>query len=327
MSIEIISKLVPFGDLCESFQKFTTDKAVVQNLKANSKIFTEGEAALAAYYLLKGKVQLNQKNGKEVSRSPSALGFSQGYTHYRQNAVAEQDSVVVKINLNPEELDTLLCWEFSYRFLDKAPWVISLHECDLFGLVAPSQILKLVQSFEKVGVNSGEIIIKENDYERNFYVMSEGSADVYQGKLGEQSKPISQIHSLQTFGEASLMEDLPRNATIKMATQGVLMRFDATRIDTLKADIKDSIFISGSELKQKVENEKAEILDIRPEKEARLNPLKGALLAPIDNPLELLKKIQGAQSYIIYSPYRELNKLMYQLVILKNPNIFILKQA
>jgi CRP-like cAMP-binding protein len=327
MSIEIISKLVPYSDLCESLQKSIGEKAKLQNIKANSKIFSEGEDADNIYFLLKGKVVLSQQNGKENSRSPSAMSISQGYTHYRHSALAEQDSVVVKVSITPEEQDALLCWEFAYRFLDKAAWVPCLYESEMFGHISPNQLLKFVQSFEKVSVTSGELIIKENDYERNFYVLIEGIADVYQGKLAEQSKPISQIHPLQTFGEASLMEDLPRNASIKMATQGLLMRLDTKRIEELKTNFDENIFINGAQLKQKVENEKAELLDIRPEKEAKLNPLKGAQLVSMDQPQNLLNKIQNKQSYIIYSPYRELNKLVYQLASSKTPNIFILKQA
>ena len=327
MSIEIISKLIPFSDLGESLQKFISDKASLQNIKANNAIYAEGEKADSIYFLLKGKVLLNQKTGKAISKSPSALSFSQGYSHYRHSASTEQDSVVIKVKLSPEEQDTLLCWEFAYRFMDNAAWIMSLHESGMFGLVNPDQILKLVQSFEKIKVNNEEIIIKENNFERSFYILLDGLANVYQGKLGEQGKAISQIQALQTFGEASLMEDLPRNATIKMASEGQLMRLDTTHIDQLKTDIKDAVFISGQELKQKIEVEKAEILDIRPEKEAKLNPLKGALLASMDQPLALLNKIHSGKSYVIYSPYRELNKLVYQLANRKTPNIFILKQA
>ena len=327
MSLEIISKLIPYSDLCENLQNFISDKAGLQNIKANSLIFSEGENADCIYFLLKGKIVLSQKSGKENSRSPSALSFSQGYSHYRHSASAEQDSVIIKVKLSPEEQDTLLCWEFAYRFMDNAAWIMSLHESGMFGHINADQILKLVQSFEKISVTKEDIIIKENSFERIFYVLLEGQANVYQGKLSEQSKAISQIHVLQTFGEASLMEDLPRNATIKMASEGQLMRLDTTHIDQLKADINDKVFINGLELKQKIEVEKAEILDIRPEKEAKLNPLKGAQLASMDQPQTLLNKIQNEKSYIIYSPYRELNKLVYQLASSKNPNIFILKQA
>lgn len=325
MSENITTKLLPYAFLNKSFQEYVAENSQPKNVNAGEAIFTEGKEADSIFFLLKGKVKLSTKQGKESIRGPSAMAFSQGYEQYNVSAEAVENAVILQVFLSPKQQDTLLCWEFTSRFFNHAPWILSIKNCEMFDYTPAANLLKLAQAFQLVNVNAGDLITKENNYERQFYVLLEGAASVYQGIINESSKPLTTINTLQTFGEAALLEDLPRTATIKMDSSGSLMSLDASQLETLNTEsLPASCFVSRNELKEKT-SAGSKILDIRPEKESQLSPLKGAILAPVDKGSNLPELIDGNSSYIIYSPYEQLNKLVYQLLCKKNSKVFILK--
>lgn len=325
MSDNITTKLLPYSFLNPNFQNYVAENSQPKNVKPGENIFTEGKDAEHTFFLLKGKIKLSTHAGKESLRGPSAMPFSQGYEQYSLSAEALENSLILEVFLSPKQQDTLLCWEIAARYFDHAPWVFSIRSCEMFDHIPASKLLKLLQAFQSKQAKKDDIITKENNYERQFYVLVEGEAAVYQGTIDENTKALTSIQALQTFGEAALLEDLPRNATIKMNSSGILMSLDASELDDLtNEDFPTTSFVSRNELKEKT-NLGSKILDVRPEKEASLNPLKGAVLAPLDKVKNILEIIDASSSYIIYSPYEQINKLIYLLLIKKNKNIFILK--
>jgi len=326
MSENITTKLIPYCFFNERFQLHVAENSQPQPIKAGESIFKQGDSAENVFFLLKGKVKLLLNNGKENLRGPSGLAFSQGYDQHSLSAEAAENSLILRVDLSPEQQDTLLCWEFIFQYFENAPWILSIKQCEMFDHISPAKLLMLCQGFKEKKAEANEIIIKENDYERLFYVLTEGTANVYQGTVDENAKSLSTLEPLQTFGEASLMEDLPRTATIRMNEAGSLMSLDATNLDKIQQQsIPSSTFLNRAQLKECLKDESARILDIRPEKESKVTPLKGAQLAPVELSTKLLHAIDSSTKYIIYSPYEQLNKLIYFLLREKNKNISILK--
>jgi len=252
MSENITTKLHPYAFLNKSFQDYVAENSQPKSIKSGESIFVEGKEAEHTYFLLKGKVKLSLANGKESLRGPSGMPFSQGYDKYSLIAEALENSLILEVFLSPEQQDAFLCWEFTSRYFEQAPWVFSVKNCGMFNHIPSSNILKLAQAFELKNAVEGDIITKEDNYERQFYVLVEGEANVYQGPIDEKSKALTTIQALQTFGEAALLEDLPRNATIIMNTVGSLMSLDADQLEGLDPEnIPDSHFLSRAQLTRK----------------------------------------------------------------------------
>lgn len=325
MKTDIIAKLHPFSFLRDEFQSVVKSKtSTLDGLSPNAIVFNKGEEKSAEYYLLKGNIELETEGGKKSTKKPSSLNFSSGIETYSASAKTLAETVILKVALDSHELNTLLCWEFALRFLDNPQWGFSLYESEMFEHIAPSKLILFLQSLEEKHVETDEIIISENEYGKLFFVMCEGLANVFQGKISEDAKPVSQITPFQTFGEASLISDLPRNASIKMADKGKLMAFDSENLPNLTSeDISSKVVLNKSELKAFLQKDKHFILDIRPEKESKLSAMKGSISAPVDQPLDLLSKIESDCTYVILSPYEGVNKLVYRLGSLKNKNLFI----
>ena len=86
----------------------------------------------------------------------------------------------------------------------------------LFLHLDSNQIEKLLFEIFPVLASAGEVLIKQGDSGDNFYMIEEGTCDVYITKDGEENLVASctpEEHN--AFGELALMYNAPRNATVK----------------------------------------------------------------------------------------------------------------
>ena len=61
---------------------------------------------------------------------------------------------------------------------------------------------------------NGEVIIKEGDSGKSFFLIEEGSAFVYAGSGKEDQVKLAVLEAGEFFGEMSILEAYPRSATI-----------------------------------------------------------------------------------------------------------------
>ena len=69
----------------------------------------------------------------------------------------------------------------------------------------------------------GEEVISEGDPGDFCYIIAEGVADVYQ-VVAEGEKKVAILDKGTLFGESALVSSEPRNASVRMQTDGLLMR-------------------------------------------------------------------------------------------------------
>jgi putative ABC transport system ATP-binding protein len=118
---------------------------------------------------------------------------------------------------------------------------VAVHEtsviCDFlrqFPLFADLQMSTLSEVADKMMVQEaepGEVVIRQGDPGELFYLIRSGSVDV-QIQEGDNSQTVAELNEGQYFGEAALLRDEPRNATIVARTKSVFYTLG-------KADFKD----------------------------------------------------------------------------------------
>lgn len=99
----------------------------------------------------------------------------------------------------------------------------------LFAFLDESQLKKLVYAMFQREHTQGDVIIKQGDEGDNFYLIEEGSCEVFiQKAVGEPEVKVMtctpQDHN--SFGELALMYNAPRAATVKAATSCKLWALD-----------------------------------------------------------------------------------------------------
>ncbi|CAD7972545.1 unnamed protein product [Amoebophrya sp. A25] len=101
--------------------------------------------------------------------------------------------------------------------------LVFIERVPLFSRLSKADIPLVVSALERKDFRSGEVVIQEGEKGNEFFLIKSGEARVYKDNV-----EIASLKPGDYFGEASLLEDTPRNATVK-ACQGVLTVLCLTR--------------------------------------------------------------------------------------------------
>jgi len=94
----------------------------------------------------------------------------------------------------------------------------------LFRTLEAKQIDQVLDAMWEKTVNQGETIIQQGDDGDNFYVIDNGTYEIYVSKEADYQNPIKvgEYNQTGSFGELALMYNQPRSATITASTDGIL---------------------------------------------------------------------------------------------------------
>ncbi|MGM0600626.1 MAG: cyclic nucleotide-binding domain-containing protein, partial [Candidatus Rifleibacteriota bacterium] len=110
-----------------------------------------------------------------------------------------------------------------------------LKQIPLFNGLEDSDLEKISEVVKERSLPSGTVLFKEGEKGDAFYLLKEGTVEVYKSE-GDTEKKVTDIsHKDESnfFGEMALIEGAPRNATIKTATECNLLEIDKLNFDML----------------------------------------------------------------------------------------------
>jgi CRP-like cAMP-binding protein len=141
-----------------------------------------------------------------------------------------------------EMLNRSLADEKSQRLalLQKVPMFLaaSLEECEL-----------LAATFATEHFGPGETIVRQGESGDRFYLIQHGAADVWVGDAAGASRQVNRLGPGQFFGEAALISDQPRNATIVASTPVVALTIRREDFDRMVRGRLDSSQTSHNRLR------------------------------------------------------------------------------
>lgn len=108
-----------------------------------------------------------------------------------------------------------------------------LRQYPLFADLQTSTLSEVADKMQVEYAEPNDVVIRQGDPGEKFYLIRDGNVDVIVEKDGE-SRTVAQLGQGQYFGEAALLRDLPRNAT-------VVAEGKATFYTLGKTDFKDVI--------------------------------------------------------------------------------------
>jgi rhodanese-related sulfurtransferase len=174
----------------------------------------------------------------------------------------------------------------------------ALHE-GCFSRLPPANIEEMFRRMSKIEVKAGQVIITqgmEGDY---FYLIEEGVVEVNRKvDIESSSKILAELKEGNAFGEDALVSDNKRNATVKMKTDGILLRLDKKDfVELLKAPLLANISYAEAERKAM---SGAHWLDIRFPSEYRFEHIPGAINTPLHEIRGLASNLNKEKEYIAY---------------------------
>lgn len=286
----------------------------VERHAAGSILFREGDEDHHLVYVLKGDVQLTRDSGNlelVAANSPAALRPLSVSRPRHVTAICANACEVIRLDgdlleamitwgqLATQEPEVVMTGDGIFT-VDKGSWLKKMVKSPTFKNLPPANIEQLLDKLEPIKVRAGQVIIRQGDPGDYFYMIDQGSALVTRqaGDDEEESIELAELSEGRAFGEAALISDKPRNATVSMMSDGVLLRL--SKADFLTLLNEPNVRWIDYQAAQALVPKKAVWLDIRLQSEFASAHLPGALNIPVQQLHRRARDLDRNVAYICY---------------------------
>ncbi len=235
---EMLMSLSPLEGMKKDNLVALCKKVTVQQISPGRQLFKEGERDRKTYWLLSGLVEIREgdrtvamiRGGSADARNPLA-------NHQPRKMSARAVDQIEYIALDTEMLDVMITWDKTgtYEVADLRSmvggdgadddWMTILLSSNAFQRIPPASIQAIFLRMQRTAYRAGETIIKQGDEGDYFYAIVSGRCTVTrETPLNKDGIKLAELGPGDSFGEEALIAEAKRNATIRMATDGVLMR-------------------------------------------------------------------------------------------------------
>lgn len=300
-----LEQFIPFDCLSETHLSEIQAQIEVITLGPGRLLFKRGQRSEKAYFLVEGALDLTDASFQvrhfEAADDENYLAID-NYAEHTVNAITSENTTLYALDRN--KLDLLMTWtQAAESMLDdtddesERDWMDGLLSSELFASIPPAMIHSLFVKFEERDVQLGETIVTEGEDGDTFFVIKQGKAMVTRTK-GAKQETLAALSSGRFFGEDALISDSPRNATITMTSDGVLMCLGKQDFQSI---LQDSVIrhLTEDELDTMVlEADTACVLiDVRLPMEFRHDRTPGARNIPLN---ELRKEVHNLEKAFFY---------------------------
>jgi len=309
-SYEQLRHFIPLSGLSTDNFNNVASKITIETLPAGAKLFNQGELDHFSYYLVSGEVEIIDNNGKSSSLSSESVKshFALEHNQPRQKTVKSKTDIKY-FKIDNSLLDTLITLDQNKNYIvhdvseeetDSNDWMTHILQLEIFHKIPPANIQAMFQKLEEIKVKKDDIIISQGEAGDYYYIIHQGSCRViYKGKeTANKELKIANLEKGSSFGEDALTSNAPRNATVIMNSDGVLIRLSKDDFNSLlKSPVVKSVSFDKAE---KMVANGAIWIDVRFIEEHKNKHIP----ASINIPLYLLrlnaKKLPKQKKYIIY---------------------------
>ncbi len=233
---QAIRKLIPLTTLSATvFEKLCTEIQIEEGPKG-TVLFRQGDQKNEFVYLLNGTISL-QAAGMEmdtITGGAEAARFALAHQIPRKVfAVAKNKVRFVRIkaallNASTVEVKPSQSYEVSDMPDDASgDWMTTLLQSPIFQQLPAANLQKVLRSMEEIEVKAGENVISQGESGDFYFIIKKGRCTLTR-KPSPNAKEIklAELQTTDTFGEDSLISGEPRNVSISMLTDGVLLRLN-----------------------------------------------------------------------------------------------------
>ena len=309
LDIARLRSLSPLNGLKTDTLRAILDKIELLVASRGQTLFTKGDTDKRTVYVLSGMIELKDGNkvvqaiagGTDEARNPLAPILPRHLT-----AAAAGD--VKYISIDSELLDVTLTWDqtgiyevgdFSTDQLkETGNWMAAFLNVKAFQQIPPANIQTIFMRLQQVNIIAGDIVVQQGSIGDYFYVISHGRCMVTrETPLNARGIDLAELEVGDTFGEEALLSGAKCNATIKMQTDGILMRlgkndFQALlkqpMLEWLDQDEADKVIAEGGQW-----------LDVRLPGEFKISHKDGAMNLPLYLLRHKLNMLDPGKRYVV----------------------------
>ncbi|AHK16551.1 cyclic nucleotide-binding domain-containing protein [Thalassolituus oleivorans] len=304
-----LQRFIPFDEWSEDIIDGLLPHFRIYILDKGKVVFKRGDADEECHFLLKGTMDLADEhfNVTNVDAEDDDNFMALDSTHHIHRYAGITTSECEFVSVKRAHLDLISTWAELRTDIrqsgdtedDESDWLERLVTSELFNRIPAGNIQKLLSRFEEVPVKLGDEIIRQGEPGEHCYVIKHGRALVTRSD-GENIQTLAALTHGNLFGEDALVSSLPRNATITMSSDGVLMRLAKEHFDAL---LRQPVvtFITAKQIEKLVEegDTGTVVLDVRHEEEYAADPMLRARNIPLAKLRDRLKELEPAFIYIV----------------------------
>ena len=297
----LLQTMVPVSALTEDHLNTLMRDTHVEVLCRGQTICQRGDCDDTHIYLLSGKVGIDNGGGHTLAIDANDPQARFPLAHYQprlETVTAIDDCEIIRFA--SAQLDAMLAWDQAANYItldiagqrdldEDADWMLTLLRSNLFYKVPPMNIRQILSRFRADFAHSGDVIIRQGEVGDCCYFIKEGAVSVYRAADEKSASAlVAELGVGRCFGEDALVNNAPRNATVVMRDNGVLMKLDKQDFFLLlKSPPVHSLTLT------EVDRELAsgvELIDVRTESEYELAHATSAFkTAALNMPLTILK--------------------------------------
>jgi len=178
-------------------------------------------------------------------------------------------------------------------------WMTYILQSSLFSSLPTKNLQEVFKLFEQRNVKAGDTIIKQGDHGEYYYQILSGRCSVrVKATDMDDTCILAELNEGDHFGEEALIGNTLRNATVKMITDGVLLRL---KKDDFLHLIKDpTIEMISMRQAQKMITQGAVWLDVRSPEECQNHDMDGCINMPLNIIRKWSGKLDHSKYYITY---------------------------
>jgi CRP-like cAMP-binding protein len=237
---DTLARFVPFDTLSAGALGKAAEVAQERRYATGEVLFHQGDDDGDLFFLLAGEVALATTNadaplivrqGGETARHPLARLRPRRYT-----ATARTPVTVAVID--DDHLDDILttdqtaAYEVAEFDGEDPEWMFRLLSMPTFQRVPTKNLAALFARLEPLKVHANQVILREGEPGDYYYLIKEGQARVTR-RHGDKENTLAELDVGEGFGEEALLSGDPRNATVSMLADGILMRLAKTDFDAI----------------------------------------------------------------------------------------------
>ena len=236
VTVELLKSLTPLEGMKKDNIAALAKKVFLRTLAPSRLLFKEGERDKRTVWVVSGTV--------EISEGDRTVGMIRGGSAEARNPLCHQQprrmsaravEEIDYLSIDSELLDVMITWDQTgtYEVADlrkndadaEDDWMTTLLSSSSFQRIPPSNIQAIFMRMQRQSYRAGEVIIKQGDEGDYFYAIVSGKAAVTrETPLNKDGIRLAELGAGDSFGEEALIAEAKRNATVRMLTDGVLVR-------------------------------------------------------------------------------------------------------
>jgi CRP-like cAMP-binding protein len=267
-------------------------KVTISELAAGRILFRAGDTDNRTIWLVSGMLELRDgdrpiamlRGGSRETINPVSPMLPRKFT-------ARAIDAIQYLAIDSDLLDRLITWDQTgiYEVAELAKqfgseqeydWMTTLLHTNVFQRIPPANIQAIFMRMQRIPFRAGEVVIQQGTDGDSFFAIASGKCGVTrETPLHAKGIQLAELGIGDTFGEEALISEGKRNATVRMLTDGALMRLKKEDfLELMKDPLQQSVDYPQG---QKIIKRGGRWLDVRLPSEFQNLAIDGAMNIPL----------------------------------------------